>query len=99
MAISAANRNDEVKLSGALQRLAEEDTSVTIAHNAAMGELIISAQGDTQIMVLGERLTNRFNLTVNTRHPACPIRNPSRNPSISMPATKSKAAATVSSVT
>ena len=49
MAMSASNRNDEVKLSGALQRLSEEDTSVRIAHNAAMGELIISGQGDTQL--------------------------------------------------
>ena len=61
MAISAANRNDEVKLSGALQRLAEEDTSITIAHNAVMGELILSGQGDMQITVLCERLTNRLN--------------------------------------
>ncbi|MBL6599222.1 MAG: elongation factor G [Alphaproteobacteria bacterium] len=74
LAISAANRNDEVKLSGALQRLAEEDTSVNIAHNAAMGELIISGQGETQINVLCERLANRFNLTVNTARPSVPYK-------------------------
>lgn len=74
LAISAANRNDEVKLSGALQRLAEEDTSVNIAHNAAMGELIISGQGETQITVICERLANRFNLSVNTARPSVPYK-------------------------
>jgi elongation factor G len=74
MAMSAANRNDEVKLSGALQRLSEEDTSVSIAHNAAMGELIISGQGDTQLLVLAERLANRFNLEVNLRQPSVPYK-------------------------
>ncbi len=74
LAISATNRNDEVKLSGALQRLAEEDTSVSIAHNAAMGELIISGQGETQITVLCERLANRFNLSVNTARPSVPYK-------------------------
>jgi elongation factor G len=74
MTLSAQNRNDEVKLSSALQRLAEEDTSVRIAHNAEMGELVISGQGDTQIMVLTERLANRFNLTVNTKQPRVPYK-------------------------
>ena len=80
MAISAANRNDEVKLSGALQRLAEEDISINIAQNAAMGELIISGQGDTQITVLCERLANRFNLMVNTRQPSVPYKETIRKP-------------------
>ena len=74
MAISATNRNDEVKLSSALQRLAEEDTSITIAHSPAMGELIISGQGDTQITVLKERLSNRFNLSVETKPPSVPYK-------------------------
>ncbi len=80
MAISAANRNDEVKLSGALQRLSEEDTSVSIAHNAAMGELIISGQGETQITVLCERLANRFNLSVNTARPSVPYKETIKKP-------------------
>jgi elongation factor G len=79
-AISATNRNDEVKLSGALQRLAEEDTSISIAHNAVMGELIISGQGDTQITVLSERLTNRFNLTVDTKQPSVPYKETIKKP-------------------
>ena len=80
MAISATNRNDEVKLSGALQRLTEEDISVTIAHSAAMGELLISGQGDTQITVLCERLANRFNLSVATRPPSVPYKETIRRP-------------------
>ena len=74
MAVAADNRNDEVKLSGALQRLREEDTSLGISHNAAMGELIVSGQGDTQIQVLGERLSNRFNLSVSANPPSVPYK-------------------------
>ena len=73
-AISASNRNDEVKLSGALQRLCEEDPSITISHNAAMGELVVFGQGDTQILVLAERLSNRFNLEVGARAPSVPYK-------------------------
>ncbi len=80
MAISAANRNDEVKLSGALQRLGEEDTSVSIAHNAAMGELIVSGQGETQITVMCERLANRFNLSVDTARPSVPYKETIKKP-------------------
>lgn len=73
-AISASNRNDEVKLSGALQRLCEEDPSIAISHNAAMGELVVFGQGDTQIQVLAERLSNRFNLEVGARAPSVPYK-------------------------
>ena len=73
-AISATNRNDEVKLSSALHRLAEEDTSIGVAHNAEMGELILSGQGDLQMTVLSERLANRFNLVVNTKQPNVPYK-------------------------
>ena len=79
-AITATNRNDEVKLSGALQRLAEEDTSISIAHNAAMGELIISGQGDMQNQVLSERLANRFNLSVTSTTPSVPYKESIKKP-------------------
>ena len=49
LSITAENRNDEVKLSGALQKLAEEDPSLSIDHNADMGELILWGQGDTHL--------------------------------------------------
>ena len=80
LAVSASNRNDEVKLSGALQRLCEEDTSIRIAHNADMGELVVFGQGDTQIQVLAERLANRFNLEVATRAPSVPYKETIRKP-------------------
>ena len=80
MAVSADNRNDEVKLSGALQRLTDEDTSISLVQNPAMGELIMMGQGDTQIAVLRERLANRFNLSVSTRQPSVPYKETIRKP-------------------
>lgn len=69
-AVTATNRNDEVKLSGALQKLAEEDTSVSIEHNAELHELVLRGQGDNQMRVLTERLENRFNLSVESNRPS-----------------------------
>ncbi len=69
LAITAENRNDEVKLSGALQKLAEEDPSLSIDHNADMGELILWGQGDTHLKVMIERLANRFKLAVQGHRP------------------------------
>ena len=69
LALSATNRNDEVKLSGILHKLVEEDPSISMEHNADVGELRVSGQGDTQLKVLIERLDNRFKLNVESRQP------------------------------
>lgn len=74
IAVNAKNRNDEVKLSGSLQKLVEEDPSFRIEHNADMHELIVSGQGDTHLKVLSERLENRFNLEVDSKPPSVPYK-------------------------
>lgn len=74
LAISSKARGDEVKLSGALHKLAEEDPSFHVEHNAELGEMVIRGQGDTHLKVMLERLENRFKLGVEARTPGVPYK-------------------------
>lgn len=74
MSLHVAERNDEVKLSGALSKLAEEDLSLLLKHDAESGELILWGQGDTHLRVVIDRLKNRFKLEVTTERPAVAYR-------------------------
>lgn len=74
LAISPTSRGDEVKLSGALTKLTEEDPSFRVEHNADLGELVIRGQGDTHLKVMTERLENRFKLAVESREPGVPYK-------------------------
>lgn len=73
-AIHAEKKGDEVKLSGALAKLVDEDPSLTVEQNAELGEMVIWGQGDIHLQVAAERLRNRFNLAIGTRRPQVPYR-------------------------
>ena len=68
-ALTATNRGDEVKLSGAIQRLSEEDPSLTIEHSQSTHELLLWGQGDVHLGVAADRLANRFNAAVERSRP------------------------------
>jgi elongation factor G len=74
LAIAAQNRNDDVKLSGALQRLMEEDPTLSIEHNAETQEQVLQGQGDIHLQIALERLKHRFNLGTIARKPQVPYK-------------------------
>ncbi|MEQ8398184.1 elongation factor G [Thalassobaculum sp.] len=74
VAVRVPDRNDEVKVSGALAKLAEEDPSLLIKQDAELNELVLWGQGDTHLKVVAERLRNRFKLAVETDRPAVAYR-------------------------
>lgn len=78
-ALKVAERNDEVKLSGALAKLAEEDPSLLVRHDPELGELAIWGQGDTHLRVVAERLRSRFKLDVTLSEPSVAYRETIRN--------------------
>jgi len=80
LALRVPDRNDEVKVSGALGKLAEEDPSLLVRHDAELGELILWGQGDNHLKVVVERLRNRFKLNVDTARPAVAYRETIRRP-------------------
>ena len=69
MAVDAENRSDEVKLTAALGKLAEEDPSLRFGHDADTHELLLEGQGDIHLQVALERLKLRYNLPVKARRP------------------------------
>ena len=74
VSLKAENRGDEVKLSGAVTRLVEEDTSLSIEQNAETREFLLWGQGEVQLLIAADRLTNRYHLAVATARPQVPYK-------------------------
>jgi len=72
-AISASvkpkSREDEEKISGALQKLAAEDPTFKVTHDPQTKELIISGLGDVHLDVMVGRMKKRFNVGVELGTP------------------------------
>ena len=68
-AVAAKERKDDVKLGQALTRLLEEDPSITVVHNAEAHEVVLWGQGEMQLRVATERLTDRFGVATASRKP------------------------------
>ena len=73
-AIVPENRNDEVKLTGALQRLNEEDPSVSYEQNADTRELLLWGQGEIHLQVALEKLKGRYNVSATAAPPSVPYK-------------------------
>lgn len=74
LALRAENRNDEVKLSAALQKLREEDPSLTLDQSPETGELVLWGQGDVHLKLAMDRLRSRFNVAVKGQPPQVPYK-------------------------
>ena len=74
IALHAEKRSDEVKLSGALQRLAEEDCSYRIEANPETHQLLLWGQGDQHLQVGVARLQSKYHIAVETERPQTPYR-------------------------
>ncbi len=80
MAVHAEDRADEVKLSGALQKLAEEDASLTYGHNEDTGQFLLHGQGEVHLNITIDRLRNRYKLGLIGERPQVPYRETVRKP-------------------
>lgn len=74
LALEAEKKGDDVKLSGALAKLAEEDPSYRLEQNAEFGETVLWGQGEIHLLVALERLKSRFGLGVVTHKPTVPYK-------------------------
>jgi elongation factor G len=64
IAISAKERKDDVKLGQALNKLLEEDPSLTVVHNPETHQVVIWGQGEMHLRVATERLASRFGISI-----------------------------------
>jgi elongation factor G len=69
LALRAKNRNDEVKLSGALHKIVEEDPSLSFEARGETHELLIKGQGEMHLKVAVDKLAGRYNVAVETETP------------------------------
>ncbi len=73
-AVSVSNRKDEVKLTMAMQKVAEEDPTLVVGHHQDTGEYLLSGQGEMHLRVALERLKGKFALDVNPQIPSVPYK-------------------------
>jgi elongation factor G len=69
MALSARERKDEVKLTGALAKIMEEDPSISLEHNQTSHEMVVWGQGEMHLRVALERLTGKYGIAVDAHKP------------------------------
>lgn len=69
MALAAADRKDDVKLGQALQRLTDEDGSLSVVNNLNTHDVVLWGQGEMHLRVALERLHDRFGVTVKAQPP------------------------------
>ena len=74
IAMRPRERKDEVKMSSALQRLAQEDPSLSIEHNQETAETVLSGHGEMHLRVTAERLQGKYQIQVDSHPPAVPYR-------------------------
>ena len=69
LAITPEKRNDEVKLSGALTKILEEDPSLAWEQHGDTREVILWGQGEIHLQVALDRLRRKYNLPMTTHLP------------------------------
>ena len=74
LAIAPENRSDEVKLSGALTKLLEEDPGLHWEQHGDTHEVILWGQGDVHLQIALERLGSKYHLPMGTHMPQVPYK-------------------------
>ena len=73
VAVDPQTKADLDKLSGALQRMLDEEPSARV-ERSEVGEQLLVGMGETHIAVIGERLKRKFGTSIVTRTPRVPYR-------------------------
>jgi elongation factor G len=72
LAIATKDRKDDVRLSGALQKLVDEDAGLEVLHDPTTHEILLQGQGDPHLRTVIERLKSRFGVEVAAAKPSTP---------------------------
>ncbi len=74
LAVEPKARGDEQKISGSLQRIADEDPTFHVTRDAQTKELVMTGMSQLHLDVIQHRLKRRFDLDVITKEPKIPYR-------------------------
>ncbi len=72
LALRPARHGDDVKLTSALGKLAEEDPALRVDQNTETNELLVWGQGDIHLQVALARLARQYNVDVHSEKPLVP---------------------------
>ena len=74
LAITPKTRGDETKLSGAVNKVVEEDPTFKLDRDAQTKELVMTGMSELHLSVIQERLIRRDKLEVDTKEPRIAFR-------------------------
>ena len=74
VAIMAKEHKDEVKLTGAIAKIIEEDPSISLEHNQDLGEMVLWGQGEMHLRVALERLIRKYGIDAEIRRRSIPYK-------------------------
>ena len=72
-------RGDEAKLSGALHKILEEDSTFRLDRDSQTKEMVMTGMSELHLMILRERLKRRDKVEVDVKEPKIPYRETIQN--------------------
>jgi len=80
LAIQAADRKDEVKMTAALGKLMEEDPSLSFHQDAELHEMTLAGQGEIHLRVAADKLMSKYGIKLVTKPASVPYKETIRKP-------------------
>ena len=80
LTVAAEKRTDDVKLSGAIQKVIEEDPTLELRHSEDGHELVLWGQGDIHLQIALDRMRTKYSLPATTKRPQVGYRETIRRP-------------------
>ena len=74
LAVTPKSRGDETKLSGALHKIVEEDSTIKLDHDPETKEMVLTGMSELHLTLIRERLKRRDKVEVDTKEPKIPYR-------------------------
>lgn len=74
LAVVPKSRGDETKLSLALHKITEEDSTIRLDHDMETKELVLNGMSELHLTLVRERLKRRDKVEVDTKEPKIPYR-------------------------
>ena len=79
LAVTPKSRGDETKLSAALHKITEEDSTIRLDHDPETKELVLNGMSELHLALIQERLKRRDKVEVDTKEPKIPYRETIQN--------------------
>ncbi|WP_124039171.1 elongation factor G [Neoactinobaculum massilliense] len=80
VAIEPKSKNDQEKLSIAIQKLSEEDPTFTVQQDEATGQTVIGGMGELHLDILVDRMRREFHVEANVGAPMVAYRETIKKP-------------------